>query len=129
MPFAAMPEGPTPSVPVNTLVGAAPVIAGNLAMGTAAGPEVPIIAGGLNVILEFIKNRHWFREKSWTVPLLVVLSFVVSFVVWHFLAGDNLKAVVNGFGILAQSHLNFTGAKATGLGILGAVPPENRWGA
>ena len=129
MPFALTPEGPTPSVPVNALVGAAPVALGNLAMGGAAGAEVPIIAGGLNVVIEYAKNRKWFREAAWTVPLLVVLSFAVAFGVWHFLADDNLKAAVNGFGILAQSHLNYTGAKATGLGILGPVPDENKWGS
>ena len=35
---------------------------------------VPAIAGALNVVLDWLKNRRWFREEHWTVPLLVMLA-------------------------------------------------------
>jgi hypothetical protein len=115
------------AVPVSTVAGAGATIGANLLMGAGAGPEVPVIAGGLNVVLEYVKNRPWFREEHWTVPVLIVCSFAISFGVWHFLLADNLKAIVNGFGILSNAHLNYGGLKATGLPVFQPTAPDNRW--
>lgn len=117
---------PTASVPLNVAIGGTPVAASNIAMSMAAGTEIPIIAGGLNVILEYVKNKPWFHEQTWTVPLLILLAFGASVGIWHFLAGDDVRAIVNGFGILTQAHINYAGAKVMGVGILGPTAPENK---
>lgn len=116
-----------PTVPLAAVTGAGTALGTNLMMGAAAGPDVPVIAGGVNVVIEWIKNRPWFHEQTWTVPLLVVLSFAISLGIWHFLLQDNIKAIVNGFGILANAHINYGALKPTGLPVFRPTLPEHRW--
>lgn len=109
-------------------LGLAPVAAGNYALSNAAGPEVSTIAAGLNVVIEWLKNRPWFHEKTWTIPVLILLSFGVSFGLWYLLGKPDLgKAVVNSFGILSSAHLNYQGIKASGVPLLAPTPAANRW--
>ena len=93
---------PTASAPLNTILGATPVGAVNAAMGYATtGPEVPVLAVGINALIEKIKNFRWFHEQTWTDPLVIVLSFGVAGLIWWVFAGENAKAIINGFGVLA----------------------------
>ena len=129
--FAAPPPAPspTPSAPVQAAVASAPALAINGFNAGLGTPEITPISVGINVILDYAKNRTWFREKAWTVPLLVILSFSIAFVVWYVLTEQrNLQtAVTNGFSLLGTAHVNYQSMKASGVPILGPVKPENQW--
>lgn len=129
MPSTDQGPGPTASVPVNVVVGAAPPLMANAATSFSTGePSLIAIAGGINVIVEYVKNWRWFREQAWTVPLLILMCFAVSFVIWWLLGNDLLAAIKNGFGLLVNAHFNYGGVKQMGLGILGPTAAENKFG-
>lgn len=111
---------------VNAGLGLAPVAAVNIATSGVAGPEVPMIAGALGVLIEYLKNRCWFREGTWTVPVLIGLSFLIAFLIWYLFFGDIVKAITNGCGILVNAHTNYQGSLISGVGIFKPTAPANR---
>ena len=115
--------------PVKAAVGSAPALALNGFNAGLGTPEITPISVGINVILDYFKNRPWFHEKAWTVPLLVILSFAIAFVVWYVLTEQkNLQtAVTNGFSLLGTAHVNYRSMRAAELPVLSPTKEENRW--
>lgn len=115
--------------PVKAAVGTAPSLLVNGFNAGLGTPEVTPISIGINVILDWLKNRVWFREQAWTVPLLIVLSFSIAMVVWYLLTEQkNLQtAVTNGFSLMGTAHVNYQSMKAAGVPILAPVKEENKW--
>ena len=120
--------GPTTNLPLNLGLGTAPVVGVNAATTYSTGePSLIAIGAGINVLLDWLRNLPQFREQTWTVPALILISFGVAVGIWWGLGGDPVRAVQNGFGILANAYGNARGAAISGVGILGQVAEENRW--
>lgn len=112
---------------IKATVGSAPTLLMNGFQAGAGEPSIPGIAIGINVIVEWFKNRSWFREQVWTIPLLVFLSFAIGFGIWFLIVGSLKDAVENGFNLLGTAHVNYQSMKAAGIPILGPTREENRW--
>lgn len=110
---------------LNAGIGLGPVAAVNLATTAVAGPEVSLIAGALNVFLDWAKNLKWFPERH-TVPIMIVLSIAIAVLVWHFLQDDLTRLVQNACGIIVNAHTNYHGSQISGVGILKPTSDENR---
>lgn len=121
------PVNPVAAATVRAAVGATPALATNVATAAASDGAIPIISFGLNAITEWLKNQCWFPEQHLTVPVLAVLSFGTSIAVWHFIQHDTFHALINGFGILGQAHINYTSARAADVPIFSPTKSENRW--
>ena len=120
--------GPTASLPLNIGLGAVPAVGVNAATTFSTGePSLIAIGAGINVLLDWLRDLRWFREQTWTIPALILISFGVAVGIWWGLGGDPVRAVQNGFGILANAYGNAKGAAISGVGILGQVADENKW--
>jgi len=113
---------------VNAGVGLTPaaLVNGTTAWATQE-PIVSVIALVLNAFLDWVKNKHFFREKDWTVPLMLILAAAISFVIWHLIFDDVKKAVENAFAIAANAHTNYRSALISGLGVFQPTKEENRY--
>lgn len=114
---------------VRAPVGASPALALNGFNAGLGTPEVTPVSVAINVIVDWFKNQRWFHDDTWTVPLLVILSFSIGMIVWYLLTEQkNLqKAVTNAFSLLGTAHVNYQSMKAAGIPILGPTKPENQW--
>lgn len=110
---------------VNAGIGLGAAGAVNVATSAAAGADVSLIAGALNVFLEWAKNRRRFPEQH-TVLIMIVLSIVIAAVIWHFTGGEIIEAVKRACGVIVNAHTNYQSAQVSGVGLLKPTAPENR---
>ena len=89
-----------------------------------------VIAIVLNKFIDWLRNKCWFSEEEWTIPVLIAISLALGLVLYWLIGGEPpLKGIINGFGIVANSVGNVAGSAVSGLNIFGAVKQENKYGA
>lgn len=93
-----------------------------MATASWAGPEVNGLAGLVNLSAEYLKNRSWFPEAWLTVPLVIVVSLGLAWLLWH---DDLVQAISKGAWIATQAHANFQAGKR--IGLLAPTAPENKF--
>lgn len=88
-PVITPPQGPPeqyPARPVvvqNAAVGLATTVATNTMSGGFSGNwEVNAMAGGLNALIQWLKEYSWFNEKRWTIPTMLAVGVLV--LCWYY---------------------------------------------
>lgn len=115
---------PTANPILNTALGLGPVALVNVGASLAEGPGVSMVAGALNVFLEWLKNRVWFPQQHTTL-VLIILSLTISGVIWLVVQHDSVvKAVEWACGVIVVSHTNYHGTRASGLGVFKSALEE-----
>lgn len=132
------PVQPSTNPVVNAVVGAAPSLITN---GMTYGASAATTGNGLEALLinwvsivvniwtQYWKNKKWFHEKDWVVPLVFITSVVLALIVWGIFFEDIKRAVTNAFGVIANAHMNYESSKISGVGVFKPTKEENRWGA
>ncbi len=133
----ALPIPLNPAAPLNTSQPSAnPIVNAGVGLGTAgavnvatsavAGVDVSLIAGALNVFLEWAKARKRFPEQH-TIIIMIVLAIAIALLIWHFTGGEIISAVQRACGTIINCHTNYHSAQVSGIGILKPTPPDSRW--
>lgn len=117
--------------PSESFKAAVPSIVANGTTTLATGdPTLVVVGGGLNLFLDWVKNFKRFPEETMTVPLLILLSFGIAFLVWYLRGqGDPVTPIIAGFGTWVNAHTNYKASVKGDLGVIGPTQAENKFGA
>ena len=101
------------------LLGAGVLGASNVATGQVAGAEVNLLAMGLNLIGQIVKQHPKFDQNRWLVPVLLAAGVLLAWALW----GDYREAILRGAAAAYQSLNNYRGQLMMGLNALPPAPP------
>ena len=111
-------RGGVPLTLTNQLVGAGVLGASNVATGQIAGADVNLLAMGLNLVGQIVKQHPRFDQNRWLVPVLLACGIGLAWVLWQ----DGRQALLRGAAAAYQSLSNYRGQHLMGLGVLAPAP-------
>ena len=76
----------------------------NALTAATSGTEANILAGVLNMVMQWLKGFDWYDQNRWAIPTLLVLGLTTAGLLWR----DELqRAVLGGLNIAAQAWQNY----------------------